>query len=278
MLKIAKEERLTLRRSYRRELKSLLRVIRFNRTKNAKLRNAAMRRLKTIANALLSDINRKLSLHARKKLASDIALYSRAVNQKRTDKDKIYSLHEPEVYCIAKGKERKKYEFGNKVALAQTITTGIIVGARNAYNEYDGHCLPGLLDQITAITGRRPERAFCDRGFRGKTKICGTEIELPDRPKKSATAHYKRKTQSKFRRRSAIEATNSHVKHDFRMLRNYLKGTIGDTINLLLAAAAYNFKKWMRATARHIFALIFIWIVRARSSLSPMTFSVKYAK
>lgn len=237
-----------------------------------------MRRLGTIANALLGDIGRKLSFQAREKYAPELDLYARAVNQKRADKNKIYSLHEPEVYCIAKGKERKKYEFGNKVDLAQTITTGIIIGAQNAYNEYDGHCLPGLLDQITAITGRRPERVFCDRGFRSKTRIGGTEIELPNRPKKNSSAHYKRKAQSKFRRRSAIEATNSHVKHDFRMLRNYLKGTIGDTINLLLAAAAYNFMKLMRATARHIFALIFIWMDRARLSLSPMAFPVKHAK
>jgi len=27
------------------------------------------------------------------------------------------------------------------------------------------------------------------------------------------------------------------------MIRNYLKGTIGDEINVLLAAAAFNFKK-----------------------------------
>jgi len=29
-------------------------------------------------------------------------------------------------------------------------------------------------------------------------------------------------------------------------MRNYLKGTVGDSINLMLAAAAFNFKKWMR--------------------------------
>ncbi len=35
------------------------------------------------------------------------------------------------------------------------------------------------------------------------------------------------------------------MKSDFRLARNYLKGFIGDQINLLLAATAWNLKKWM---------------------------------
>lgn len=262
--KIAKRENLVLRRSYRREMKKLLRTIRFNRNKNAKLRNRAMRRLKTIANALLNDITRKIVPEVRAKLDRELEIYSRAVNQKRNGKNKIYSLHEPEVACIAKGKEHKKYEFGNKVAFAQTITDGIIVGAQNAFNEYDGKCLAPLLDQVEGMTGKRPERVFCDRGFRGRQEIGGTMIEIADVPKRDATSHYRRKAQAKFRRRSAIEAVISHVKHDFRMARNYLKGTSGDTINLLLAAAAYNFKKWMRATAVVFFGLFFLQCLIAR--------------
>ena len=256
--KITRRENLVLRRSYRMELKKLLRAIRFNRNKNTKLRNSAMRRIRTIANALLNDIARKLAPEVKEKLDRELELYFRAVNQKRTDKNKIYSLYAPEVFCIAKGTAHKKYEFGNKVAFAQTITDGIIVGAQNAFNEYDGNCLTPLLDQVEAITGKRSECAFCDRGFRGNKEIGGTKIEIPDVPKKDVTAHNRRKAQTKFRRRSAIEAVISHVKHDFRMVRNYLKGTAGDTINLLLPAASFNFKKWMRATAVVFFILFFI--------------------
>ena len=53
---------------------------------------------------------------------------------------KIYSLHEPEVQCISKGKEHKKYEFGNKVSIIRSIT-GIILGAKSFRNEYDGHTI-----------------------------------------------------------------------------------------------------------------------------------------
>ena len=37
----------------------------------------------------------------------------RVLSQQREDKNKVYSIHEPQVLCIAKGKEHKPYEFGN---------------------------------------------------------------------------------------------------------------------------------------------------------------------
>jgi IS5 family transposase len=50
---------------------------------------------------------------------------------------------------------------------------------------------------------------------------------------------------ARFRRRCAIEPTIGHLKSDYRLARNYRKGFAGDTLNLLLAAAAWNFKKWL---------------------------------
>jgi IS5 family transposase len=43
------------------------------------------------------------------------------------DKNKIYSLHEPQVYCIAKGKAHKKYEYGSKASIVST-RDHVIVG------------------------------------------------------------------------------------------------------------------------------------------------------
>ena len=166
--------------------------------------------------------------------------------QKRKDKNKIYSLHEPEVYCISKGKEHKKYEFGSKVCLAMTKTTGIIVGAVSfKENTYDGHTLPKLLSQLKELVGKTPEVAIYDRGFKGKTIVEGTRILIPKPPKKTDTAYQKQKARKRFRRRPGIEPVIGHLKSDFRLARNFLKGTLGDTINLLMAAAAYNFKKLM---------------------------------
>ena len=251
---LASKEAIQLRRSYRRELKKLMRIIRFKKSIQDKGKvKTAKRRLKTIANALLRDINRKLPEDRRNIHMKELEFYQKAVNQQRQDKKKIYSLHEPEVCCISKGKEHKKYEFGSKAAIAMTKTDCLIVGAKSFRNEYDGDTLQEVIKQIAAISGKSPEKAFCDRGFRGrKTEGC-TAIIIPKAPTSQTTEHFKRKARRDFGRRSAIEPVIGHVKNDFRLARNYLKGTIGDAINLLLAVAAFNFRKWMRAVAQMIF-------------------------
>ncbi len=43
-----------------------------------------------------------------------------------------------------------------------------------------------------------------------------------------------------------MEPTIAHLKSDFRLARNYLRGCAGDSLNLLLAAAAWNFRQWRR--------------------------------
>ena len=62
---------------------------------------------------------------------------------------------------------------------------------------------------------------------------------------KKDTKKQKEVKREKFRRRAAIEPIIGHMKSDYRMARNYLKGFAGDEINLLLAASAFNLKKWM---------------------------------
>jgi len=259
--KLAAEEGLQLRRSYRRELKKTLRVIRFSKKRDEKKQApAALRRVKTMANALLRDVMRKLPESRRASLRAELELYRRAVNQERHDKNKVYSLHEPGVLCIAKGKEHKKYEFGAKAALAMTKTNNIIIGAKSfSENVYDGDTLSAVLTQIKTVRGKAPEKAFCDRGFRGRRRVGETEIVLPSAPSSKVSEYDKRKARKNFGRRSAIEPVIGHIKNDFRLARNYLKGALGDTINLLLAAAAFNMKKWLNALAQGLlFALLLL--------------------
>ena len=265
--KLAAEEGIHLRRSYRRELKKTLRVIRFSKKRDEKKQvTAARRRVKTMANALLRDVMRKLPESSLASLREELALYRRAVNQERHDKNKVYSLHEPGVLCIAKGKEHKKYEFGAKAAIAVTKTNNIIVGAKSfSENVYDGDTLPEVLAQIQRVRGKVPEKAFCDRGFRGGKRIGDTDIVLPSAPASTVSEYAKRKARKNFGRRSAIEPVIGHLKNDFRLARNYLKGTIGDAINLLLAAAAFNMKKWLNALAR---GLLFCPFVPMRTGAS----------
>jgi IS5 family transposase len=217
-----------------------------------------MRRVKTRANALPRDLTRKLPESVRAARGEELALYNKAINQERRDTNKVYSLHEPGVCRISKGKEHKKYEFGAKAAVVTTETRCIIVGAKSfTRNEYDGNTLKDVLAQVADIRGSVPETAFCDRGFRGRKCVGDTAIVLPESPSSKATEHFKRKARKNFGRRSAIEPVIGHLKNDFRLARNYLKGTIGDALNLLLAAAAFNCRKWMNAMAERLLFVLF---------------------
>ena len=77
--------------------------------------------------------------------------------------------------CISKGKEHKKYEFGNKVSVIRSVT-GIILGAMSFRNEYDGHTIESALEQVERLTGRKINVLAGDRGYRGRKEINGTKI------------------------------------------------------------------------------------------------------
>ena len=135
-----------------------------------------------------------------------------------------------------------------------TKNSGIITGAVSFPNNiYDGHTLPEALRQSKELVGRRAKVAICDRGYRGKQIVDGTTIEIPKKPRKQASAYEKRKARKRFRKRAGIEPIIGHLKSDFRLLRNFLKGNVGDSINLMLAAAAFNFKKLMRQLLEYLF-------------------------
>lgn len=247
-LKLAEQEAVELRRSYRRTIPKLLFAQRGRKHRRGYKKAArATAKLKTIAGRLLRELGRKLSPEALALHRERLDLYQRVLRQKRSDKGKIYSLHEPHVYCISKGKAHKKYEFGSKVSLVMTKTGGVIVGALNhEKNQYDGKTLPEVLAQVAARTGRDPESVIVDQGYRGRKKIGETRVVSADGFKKKQTPYQRRKLRKQLRRRAAIEPVIGHLKSDFRLARNYLKGKVGDHMNVMLAATAYNLAKWMR--------------------------------
>ena len=158
-----------------------------------------------------------------------------------------HSLHEPHVYCLSKGKEHKRYELGAKASVLVGKQGGVILGAYSLpENDYDGHSLGEALAQVKRLCGYSPSLAIADRGYRGRTHWGETELITPKAPKKSDSAHQRRKARARFRRRAAIEPRIGHLKSDFRLGRNFLKGQRGDSINLLLAATAANLSLWMR--------------------------------
>jgi IS5 family transposase len=250
---IAGEEDIELRQSYKRTVKKLSIIQRLKRRKGGEARaRKASKKIKTIAGRLVRDIERKLAPSDLQKWGTELSLYKQVLQQKKSDSDKIYSLHEPQVKCFSKGKEHKKYEFGSKVSILVTQRTGVIVGALN-FNEslHDSKTLDAALNQHQRLTGIEAEHVYVDRGYPGPKQIRNTQIHLP-KPDMMIT----RSRRAKHKRRAAIEPVIGHLKHDHRMIRNFLKGSYGDAINVMLAASAMNFKRMMNLwkSGKHLLA------------------------
>jgi transposase, IS5 family len=257
-LKIAEKENIKLRQRYTRIVKQLMIDQRFREhPQRRKKANAAARKLKTIAGRLVRDVERNLDELDRLSCYDEqLWLYLLVLGQKRDDKNKLYSFHAPEVKCISKGKEHKKYEFGNKSCFAITKKSGIVVGALAFEdNIYDGHAVEPQLEQVEDLIGKLPETVLVDRGCKGHKSIMGVNIKIPGSGK-GKTAYQKRKERERFRRRASIEPIIGHLKQDHRLLRNYLKGIEGDMINTLLAGAAFNMMKMLRKIRESIICVL----------------------
>jgi transposase, IS5 family len=203
--------------------------------------------------------------------------------QQPKDKHKLYALHAPEVECISKGKARNRYEFGVKVSLALTHQQGLMVGAKRfAGNPFDGHTLQAQLAQCNALiegAGKSIKQAFVDLGYRGvDADNPGVQVVHRGRIKSMSKAEKKQ-----LKRRQAIEPAIGHTKHDNRMIRCHLKGSLGDALHAISCAAGYNIRWLMRAILRlgltGLFALAFLaaalstmWLNRSIQNLcTPST-------
>lgn len=240
---ISEKEGLPQRQSYVRVLKELWRDQRFrNHPKNKAKAKKADRKIRTIAGRLVRELERNLGPSSQ--YQSLLNLFKQILAQKKGSKNKIYSIHEPDVCCISKGKDHKKYEFGNKASFVKT-DTGVIVGALGLRNEYDGHTLEPVLEQVERLRGKMPKRAKVDRGYRGKKQLGETEILIPSPPKKSMSYYQRKKLSKAHKKRAGIEPIIGHIKTSHRLGRNFYKGILGDNINIMLAAAGFNFKRMM---------------------------------
>ena len=283
--KIARKEKIDQRQSYKWVSKKLLRQSYFgHHPKRKKKAVAARKKLATMAGRLIRELERKLPEGKLEEYRPHLELYKRVINQEKNEGNKIYSLHEPQVSCIAKGKAHKKYEFGSKVVLVRGAKTGVITAGCNFQgNPHDSRTLEDTLEQSRRIcamaSGERPAMAVTDRGFRGKRAVGATQIAIPDTNTQGRTDYQKRKARKRFRARAAIEPVIGHIKHDHRMIRNFLKGRIGDDNNPLLAAIGFNLKKRFNQIVKQIaiwlqVVLGIIWRKAAcpEAKLSKMSF------
>jgi len=247
-----------LRQNYRFKGKKLLaKQGRYAHARQMKRAAKMTRGLKTILGRVLRDIERKAGKIqgqiADVPLRELVAMAERLLEQTRTSKNKIYSVHAPEVECLAKGKAHKRYEFGCKASVATTSKSNWVVGTHALHgNPYDGHTLRGAIAQVERLTGHSPQDVMVDQGYRGHGYEGPSIVHVVRSIPKRAT----RALRHMLKRRAAIEPTIGHLKSGNRMDRNYLTGQEGDRINALLAAAGYNLRKLLRWI---VFAPIF-WL------------------
>jgi len=246
LVKAAKERDVELRQNYNRVAKhQLLMSHRYAHARQMKRARKCTRKLRTILGRVIRDIDRKAPFKD-EELQGLLAVTRRIHEQERKDKGKIYSVHEPQVECISKGKAHKRYEFGCKVSVAATSKGGWFVGAKAIHgNPYDGHTLSEALEQVERIA-QCPEHAFVDRGYRGHGYEGASEVHV-DKVRRGKTA---RSLWKWMKRRAAIEPGIGHLKREHRMDRCRLKGIEGDQLNAILSATGMNFRKLLKAASR----------------------------
>ena len=170
-------------------------------------------------------------------------------------RDKVYSVHEPHVECIAKGKVHKRYEFGVKAGFVTASRTNWILGAMALPgNPYDGNTLSQVLKQAEEICGVKPQHAYCDLGYRGHDYRGECDVQVVNRFRK-------RKPRTLLRwwkRRSAVEPVIGHVKSDHYMERNMLGGKQGDKLNAMLSAVGFNLVKLMKGLKKRWLKRLFL--------------------
>jgi hypothetical protein len=106
---------------------------------------------------------------------------AQTLTQMAGDTNKLYTLHAPDLKCIAKGKARVRYEFGVKTSIAvtnaRTAGSKCIVGMQALPgNPHGSHKVSGQIGHVEHLTGVTFERAYVYRGCKrhkhgGKAKV-----------------------------------------------------------------------------------------------------------
>jgi IS5 family transposase len=255
LVKAAKQMHIDLRQNYERTGKKVfLKQGRYASAGQYNRSKKETKKLKTMLGRVIRDIQRKCS-NSEGRLTKVLQIAQDIFTQKRGDNNKVYSVHAPEVECIAKGKVHKKYEFGCKVSMVSSSkNNGILAIDALHGNPFDGHTLKDALHQVKQITGWQPLHAYCDRGYRGVARdIPETEVHISGKKKKSMKASLWKW----YARRCAIEPIFGHLKSDHRLERNHLQGKDGDRMNAILSGCGFNLRKLLRAFFLPFFQRLF---------------------
>ncbi len=258
LLRVARDEGIALRQSYTEVVaEAFLKHGRHMKARQFGRAKKQRKRLKTCAGAVMRDLERKLSEEAFQRHKTTLIRAELILTNPKGGPGKFYSMHAPEVECIAKGKAHKRYEFGVKTSLAVTAKGGFVVGAMACPgNPYDGHTLNRQVVQVRKLTGRTPKRVHVDRGYKGHG--------IPESRCRVVIAGSKRgidpKLRREMRRRNAIEPEIGHQKADGKLGRCHLKGMRGDAIHAILCGAGANLRKILARLRLCLYARIRAWL------------------
>jgi hypothetical protein len=263
LVKAARAAGLNIKQSYEHVGRRLLmQSSRYAHARQMKRAKACTRTLRTQLGGVVREIERQVE-QPTGELQKLFTTAHRIHAQQRHDKNKIYSVHAPEVECIAKGKADKKYEFGNKVSVAVSSQGGWFVGSKSfSGNPYDGHTLAEQMKQVEKLLGKQIKEVYVDMGYRGHDYAGQAAIHVDKRRRgRTPQALWPR-----MKHRAAVEPSIGHLKTEHRLERNRLKGAAGNAVNAVLAAAAMNFQKLLRAIPRRCLCAIYATLNRLLSS------------
>ena len=192
----------------------------------------------------------------KEKLESESKLVKRVIHQAQERlrgihvPNKVYSLHEPHVACIRKGKRATPNEYGSKVLISVDRHGYVVDHQEYASNPHDSELLEEACERWEHIFQTPAKELATDRGFHHKEEAAAphvAHIEKVAIPTKGKTLHPHKET-SWFKRlqkqRAKIEPVIGHLKADHGMDRCRYKGFEGDQINVTLATISWNLKKW----------------------------------
>ena len=265
LVKSAKKNNIVLRQNYNKlGKKENMKAARYAHAKQFKRMGKSVKKLKTFLRRVKEDIKRKLTAELRGIFQDQLTIAEKLLKQTKLSKNKIYSIHETDVYCVAKGKPRTPYEYGCKVSIVTTQKKGFVLSAQALpTNKYDGHTLASALNNAEEITNQKLNEVLVDKGYRNHG-IKDKTVYISGQ-KKGLSSYMQRK----IKRRSGIEACISEMKHSGKMRRNYLKGQIGDTVNALLCGVGQNMRRLV--AHMHVLWLFFIYFFAMYNSHMILT-------
>ena len=261
LVKLAKEKDVPLRQNYNKVAHKLAwQISGYLHAKQMKRAKAAIKKMKTITGRVVRDIERKISGNEELQILfkEELSKAHRLLSQTKTSKNKLYSLHEPNVECIAKGKARTRYEFGCKAGFTMTSkkNKGFVLGA-SAFpgNPYDGHTLKESIALAERMTETEIKTVFVDMGYKGHNQESDKTVWL-SRQKRGVTMAIKKK----IKRRQAIEPHFGHMKSEGKLDKCRLWGIVGDETHAILVAAGYNLRlilSYLKDRLLHIYCILF---------------------